>query len=437
MTEPRDRFEDPRDRIDAPPDPESGVPEALPPAAPPRARRPADVDVETALARGDDIHEAMPAPPQRPGAAALLLSLVLPGTGQLISGRTAAGALLLGAWGVLLGTAALAYERIRTVFDTGSLDDYVAIATLALLALLVWVLAFWDLRRPHDTAARKGDSQWQIAMRHFRRNRVAVIGMGVVVFFYLVALLAPLIAPFDPIAQEDIARTSFLPPSGEHWLGTDRFGRDVLSRIIYGARISLSIAFVATAISITLGTLIGAVAGYVGGRIDAILMRFTDMVLAFPRLVLLIMIVALFSPSIAVIITVLGLTQWPSTTRIVRGDVLSLREREFVQAARALGYPGTRIVLRHLIPNVLAPVIVAATLGIGNTIVLEAGLSFLGLGISAPTPTWGNMVAEGRDVLLSAWWLTTFPGLTIVFVVLAFNLVGDGLRDALDPRLRS
>jgi peptide/nickel transport system permease protein len=264
-----------------------------------------------------------------------------------------------------------------------------------------------------------------------------VFGLGVIALFYLIALIAPLISPYDPIAQQDIARTSFLPPSSDHWLGTDRFGRDVLSRIIYGARISLSIAFVATAISITLGTLIGAIAGYAGGKVDTVLMRFTDMVLAFPRLVLLIMIVALFSPSIAVIITVLGLTQWPSTTRIVRGDVLSLREREFVQAARALGFSSRRILLRHLIPNVLAPVIVAATLGIGNTIVLEAGLSFLGLGVSAPTPTWGNMVAEGRDNLLGAWWLATFPGLTIVLVVLAFNLVGDGLRDALDPRLRS
>jgi peptide/nickel transport system permease protein len=166
-------------------------------------------------------------------------------------------------------------------------------------------------------------------------------------------------------------------------------------------------------------------------------MRFTDMVLAFPRLILLIMIVALFSPSIAVIILVLGLTQWPGTTRIVRGDVLSLREREFIQAAHALGMNRSRVLLRHIVPNVLAPVIVTATLGIGNTIVMEAGLSFLGLGVQAPTPTWGSMVAEGRDNLLGAWWVATFPGLTIVLVVLAFNLVGDGLRDALDPRLRS
>lgn len=396
-------------------------------------------DVEDVLASGDDIHETQPLTPAREAGAGLTaLSIILPGTAQIAAGRPRIGFPLLLIWGVLLGVAALGFERIRLVGDTGTLDDYVAIATVALGALAVWAAALWEFRtHAARIAEAKGDSQWRIATRHFSRNPVALVGLLVIAAFYLIALLAPLIAPYDPIAQHDIARTGYLPPSGDYWLGTDRFGRDVLSRILYGARISLAIAFVATAISITLGTLIGAVAGYFGGKIDAALMRFTDMVLAFPRLVLLIMIVALFSPSIAVIVGVLGLTQWPSTTRIVRGDVLSLREREFIHAARALGFSRARIVLRHLIPNVLAPVIVAATLGIGNTIVLEAGLSFLGLGVPAPTPTWGNMVAEGRDNLLGAWWVATFPGLTIVFVVLAFNLVGDGLRDALDPRLRS
>jgi len=421
MTE-RDPGFDPSDRRDAPPDPESGSPV---PVAAPRE------ETVSGPAPGSGVHAS-----PRPGALSYLLALVLPGVPQLRAGRSVLGTVLLLTWLVVIGVVILAWERIAMVPATGSLDDRVAIGTLGLLALLAWFFGIRDLRRPHDTTAG-GASQWSIAVRQFRRNRVAVIGLGVIALFYLIALIAPLIAPHDPIAQRDIARTSFLAPSADYWLGTDRFGRDVLSRILYGARISLAIAFVATAISITLGTLIGAIAGYAGGKVDTILMRLTDMVLAFPRLVLLIMIVALFSPSITVIITVLGLTQWPSTTRIVRGDVLSLREREYVQAARALGFSSRRILLRHLIPNVLAPVIVAATLGIGNTIVLEAGLSFLGLGVSAPTPTWGNMVAEGRDNLLGAWWLATFPGLTIVLVVLAFNLVGDGLRDALDPRLRS
>ena len=266
---------------------------------------------------------------------------------------------------------------------------------------------------------------------------LAMFGVAVVALLAVIAVFAPLVAPYDPLAQGDLTTDAFLAPSAEHWLGTDQFGRDVLSRIIHGARISLTIGFVAVALAVVLGSLLGAVAGYLGGMVDAVIMRFTDMVMAFPRLVLLILLVALFEPSLTLIILVLGLTQWPGTARLVRGEVLSLREQEYVEAARALGFGRARIILRHLLPNVLAPVIVAATLGIGNTIVLEAGLSFLGIGIQSPAPSWGNLVADGRQNLIGAWWVATFPGLAIVLTVLAFNLVGDGLRDALDPRLRS
>jgi peptide/nickel transport system permease protein len=368
---------------------------------------------------------------------AVLSSALLPGLGHVLIGEWLRGLLVLLPWCTMLGLVFWARERVVGVTNA-SLDDYIALATLIGVLGFLWISTLWDLTiRRARPASGKGDSQWAIAARHFRRNKPALAGMGVIVVLYLVALLAPVLAPYDPIAQKDIATTGYLPPSMSHWFGTDKFGRDVLSRMIYGSRISLSIGFIATAISITIGTLIGAIAGYFGGKTDAVLMRFTDMVLAFPRLVLLIMIVALFSPSIAVIIVVLGLTQWPGTTRIVRGDVLSLREREFIQAARSLGFGRARIILRHLVPNVLAPVIVTATLGIGNTIVLEAGLSFLGMGVQPPTPTWGSMVADGKDSLIGAWWVATFPGLIIVLVVLAFNLVGDGLRDALDPRLRT
>ncbi len=403
-------------------DPESAPPEPIP--IPAEATEPAAV-------------EATPRPAP---AWALLVSVLLPGGGQLALGAWGTGVALLLSWGFLLAIAFLGRSRFFWQLPRATTQDYVAAGALFLTMALVWGWALWDLATAAARGAReRGDSQWRIAARRFRKSRLAVAGVGIVGLLYAVALMAPLLAPYDPIAQPaDIAANSYLGPlASGHLLGTDQFGRDVLSRIVFGARISLSIGFIATAISISLGTLIGAVAGYFGHRIDAALMRFTDMVLAFPRLVLLILIVALFSPSIAVIIAVLGLTQWPGTTRIVRGEVLSLREREYVQAARALGFGRARIIFRHLIPNVLAPVIVTATLGIGNTIVLEAGLSFLGLGVQAPTPSWGSMVADGRQNLIGAWWVATFPGLAIVLTVLAFNLVGDALRDALDPRLRT
>ena len=276
----------------------------------------------------------------------------------------------------------------------------------------------------------RGRETW----RRFRRHRQAILGLALIVLLTGTALLAPALAPYDPDAQTDIVATRYQAPSVSHPMGTDRFGRDIFSRTLYGARISLSIGFLAILIAITLGTAIGAIAGFFGGRLDTVLMRGVDLLLSFPRLVLLVVLVALFEPSIALVTLVLGLTGWMGVSRIVRGQVLTVREMEFVTAARVLGFGRTRILARHVLPNVLTPVIVAATLGIGNTILAEAALSFLGLGVQPPTASWGNMVASGRDAMLDAWWITTFPGLAIVFTVMAFNLVGDGLRDALDPR---
>jgi len=319
----------------------------------------------------------------------------------------------------------------------GAWDERLAFVTLVVAIVGAWVWSWWDVGRAERAAGGAVVTPWDLAVRAFSKNRTAVAGLMAIVALYLVALLTPLIAPHDPTLQGDLVAERLVGMSATHPLGTDHFARDVLSRLLYGARISLLIGFVSVGISVTIGTLLGAIAGYIGGFVDGVIMRFVDMVISFPQLVLLITIVALFEPSIFLIVAVLGLTLWPTTARIVRGEVLSLREREFVQAAVALGYSKRRIILRHLIPNALAPVIVAATLGIGQTIVLEAGLSFLSLGVQPPTPSWGTMVADGRNVLLNAWWLSTFPGLAIVFTVLSFNLVGDGLRDALDPRLRT
>ncbi|UCC75221.1 MAG: ABC transporter permease [Gemmatimonadota bacterium] len=336
----------------------------------------------------------------------------------------------------MLAVLVFGFDRVLATFTVGRIDYWVAFLTLlAGLAAAWWLGVSWGRGSSEDSAA--GASQWAIAWREFEKNRPAMLGLYLMVALYLVTLLAPYLTSYEPsVIVDDIMRVRHLAPSQDHLMGTDKYGRDVYTRILYGARISLSIGFIAVGISIALGTLVGAVSGYFGGVVDAVLMRFVDTLISFPRLVLLITVIALFQPSILVVVVVLGLTLWPSTARIVRGEVLSLREREFIEAARALGLGSPRIILRHIIPNVLGPVIVAATLGLGNIILIEAGLSFLGLSAPPPTPSWGNIITDGREYLVEAWWVSTFPGLAIVFTVVSFNLIGDGLRDALDPRLR-
>jgi len=376
--------------------------------------------------------------PGRPSA----VDLLFPGASGIAAGRVASGA-LLAAWIALWATAVLRRGRIAELAAAGRWDGWLAIASLAAaLAGLWWIANRGRLRRrpggAGDVAAESGkaeagESPWALAGRRFRRHRQAMLGLGLLVVLTLATLLTPILAPYDPDAV-NLAAGRLLGPSATHWMGTDELGRDILSRVLYGARISLAIGFLAVAIAVTLGTSIGAVAGYAGGRVDAVLMRFVDLFLSFPRLVLLITVVAVFQPSIPLIVIVLGLTGWMGVSRLVRGQVLSVREREYVQAAQALGYRPSRVLGRHVLPNVLTPVIVAATLGIGNAILAEAALSYLGLGVQPPTASWGNIIQSGGDRIVDAWWITTFPGLAIVLTVMSFNLVGDGLRDAFDPR---
>ncbi len=371
-----------------------------------------------------------------PAAVRQALSLLLPGLVQLLRGRVAAGGFVFLVWLGMLWIPIARWDRMLGAFS-GPWDHRLALVAWIVTIGLIQRWSFAQQAREPTVTASESRSQLSLAWTAFLKSRVAVGAATAVAVFYLAALLTPFLAPFDPTAQGSLLSERLLAPSGLHPLGTDQFSRDVLSRVLYGARISLTIGFVAVSISMTIGALLGAISGFLGGKVDAVVMRFVDMVISFPRLVLLIAIIAFFEPSIFLIVAVLGLTQWPQPTRIVRGEVLSLREREYIQAGRALGFSQARLILRHIVPNTLAPVVVAATLGIGDTIVLEAGLSFLGLGVQPPTPSWGTMVANGRDDLLGAWWIATFPGLAIVFVVLSFNLAGDGLRDALDPRLRS
>ncbi len=270
--------------------------------------------------------------------------------------------------------------------------------------------------------------------RRFFRNRVAVSGLVIVLALFLVALSASAIAPYPP---DEIDTGNILsPPSRSHLLGTDVLGRDVFSRILYGAGVSLSVGFVAVSISSLIGIVLGAVSGYYGGWTDRIVMRFVDIMLCFPSFFLILAVIAFVGPSIWNIMIVIGVTSWMSVTRLVRAEFLSIRERDFVQAARSQGAGDFRIIFVHILPNAMAPILVAATLGVASAVLVESGLSFLGIGVQPPDPSWGNMLTEGKDNIEIAWWLSLFPGLAILVTVMGYNLLGEGIRDSLDPRLR-
>jgi len=269
--------------------------------------------------------------------------------------------------------------------------------------------------------------------KRFIANPFAVAGAVIVATLFIISFLAPFISPYAP--DELDAYHVLLSPSPGHWLGTDELGRDVLTRIIYGSRISLKVGFVAVGIATIIGTIAGLIAGYFGNWIDQLLMRLVDIMLCFPTFFLILAVIAMLEPSIWYIMIVIGLTGWMGVARLVRAEVLSLRERDFVLAARGLGASDLRIIFRHILPNALSPVLVAATLGVAGAILTESALSFLGIGVQPPVPSWGNMLTAGKDYLEFAWWLSLFPGLAILITVVAYNLVGEGLRDALDPKI--
>ena len=264
-------------------------------------------------------------------------------------------------------------------------------------------------------------------------NRRTVSGVLLVGILAVAALFAPFVVQYEPAEQLGYALQQ-QPPSPAHPFGTDLVGRDVLSRVLSGIRLSLSIATVSVLVSLTIGTGVGMVSGFLGGTVDAILMRIVDAALAIPRVLLLLVLLTLFPTGVVGLIAVLGLTSWFGTSRLVRAEVLSLRERDFITATSAIGLGSQRILLRHMLPNVIGPVVVVATLGVGHIILIEAGLSFLGAGVPRPTASLGGIVADGMTTLSHAWWISTFPGLIIVFIVIGFSLIGDGLRDAIDPR---
>lgn len=365
----------------------------------------------------------------------------VPGLGHLLLGRTGRGLHLALAF-VLLGLILLLRWDVflETLSSRGAGEWIASRFLIASLGALV-LFSVWDVHRAlrgrrgyGGTKEAAGQSPLESAWRRFSENRLALAAVYGIALLSLAALLAPILAPFDPTATEVTAEARFRPPSRVHPLGTDGLGRDLLSRCLYGARVSLSIGMSAMLIAAGFGTLYGAVAGYVGGWVDEVLMRLVDVLLAFPTLFLLLTLVGVFEADLLVLILILGLTSWTGTARFIRGEVLSLKEREFVEGARALGLPDRTILFRHVIPNAMAPVFVNAALMVGGMITAEAALSFLGLGVQPPTPSWGQMIKSGLDNPVSAWWIAAFPGALLTLTVLCFNLLADGFRDALDPK---
>jgi peptide/nickel transport system permease protein len=263
-------------------------------------------------------------------------------------------------------------------------------------------------------------------------NPLALVGFVIILGILVVATLAPYIAPYDPNAID--VKAILLEPSALHYMGTDGLGRDVFSRMLYGARISLLVGIVAVGIATAIGVVLGALAGYYRGWIDVVIMRMVDVMLSIPTFFLILAVIAFLTPSIWNIMIVIGLTSWMGVTRLVRAEFLSLREREFVMASQTLGAKDRRLIFKHLLPNSLTPIIVSSVLGVASAVLIESGLSFLGLGVQAPQASWGNILTDGKEYIQFAWWLSLFPGLAILITVLGYNLLGEGLRDALDPR---
>lgn len=268
--------------------------------------------------------------------------------------------------------------------------------------------------------------------REFTQSKTNLLGLGIVFLLTFAGVFAPILAPYDPITQDIENRLQ--SPNSEHLMGTDQIGRDMFSRVLYGARISLKVSVLVVSISLLIGMVMGIVSGYAGGWVDEAIMRLVDLLIAYPGFLFALVIVAVLGPSLLNLMIALAVTGWTGYARIIRGEVLSVKEDEFIKAAQVMGASRSRIMFRHILPNVISPIVVLATLNMGTVVLGTAGLSFLGFGAQPPTPEWGNMIAQSRDTLTTAWWIANFPGMMIMLTVLGFNLLGDGLRDTLDPR---
>lgn len=285
-----------------------------------------------------------------------------------------------------------------------------------------------------ELSQQKARSYWGDTSKRLRRHKGAMLGLSLLLALILMSIAAPLLTPHDP-AQTNLT-DSLVEPSRSHWFGTDEFGRDILTRIMFGGRVSLSVGLIALSIGATLGTIVGLISGFYGGRVDSFLMWFIDVLLAFPGILLALLVVSILGVELRNVMLAVGVSMIPRFARLVRGTVLSARENVYVEAARVSGAQEYRLIVRHILPNVISPVIVLGTLSLGTAIIIASGLSFLGLGAKPPSPEWGTMLSDGRQFLRSNWWVATFPGVAILLTVIAVNLLGDGLRDALDPRMQ-
>jgi len=361
---------------------------------------------------------------------------MLPGVNHMMEGRIRGGLKLLCLSIVLTGIAFFRWEEILFCLDSKSISLWSAPVLLFLIGSSCWFYSFIYALFPgkREVSNSKGISPLQFAIRRFSANRLATGSAYLLLVLFATAFLSPILAPYDPYAISDVMNTRYLPPSMDHLFGTDALGRDLFSRALYGARISLSVGVLSVLISISLGTIYGAIAGFFGGITDNILMRLVDVIISFPVFFLMLMLIGVFQANLSVLVLILGFTSWPGTARYIRGEILSLRERGFIESSRAIGLPSYLIIWRHLIPNALSPVLVSAALMVGGMITAEAGLSFLGIGINPPTPSWGNMISGGQQAVFTGWWIAFFPGLLLTCTILCFNLLADGLRDALDTK---
>ncbi len=373
---------------------------------------------------------------EQPDPYLVRLLALIPGLGHLLLGERRRGLqLFIFALGMVV-VLIWRWDAFLGAFTSARLGARLSAHFLLLsLAASVFYSVRWAWRltsKPREQGT--GKSPFEVARRRFVANKLAVVAAYAILLLYIVAALAPILAPYDPAAIENVLETRYLSPSWAHLFGTDEFGRDLFSRALYGASVSLSVGLLAVLVAVSIGTVYGAVAGYFGGLLDNVLMRAVDVIIAFPTFFLMLMLVGVFEANIIFLVLILGLTSWPGTARFIRGEVLSLKQREFIEGARAIGLPNRLIIFRHIIPNAMAPVLVSAALMVGGMIAAEAGLSFLGIGIRPPTPSWGNMISSGQDVLIHAWWVALFPGSLLAITIICFNLLADGLRDALDPK---